>query len=202
MPEGVEKAARRLAAFLDSGAVGHGDTVVLLDVGHHAGDPDRHEAQWRTLRSVVVTERRLELVMCGGFDDGADGDPACQHDLAFEGRSHNDAVRAAATAAMATVGGTRFLELSPALRAFNHWTLERFGLGAYRRDGIHLNVWGQMRLCGLILDVAAPGRRRNAQAMQGVVDRIWSAAGAPSGAAAWEMTRRGLLTSEASFEAV
>ncbi len=202
LPDGVEKAVRRLAAFLNSGSVQRGDTVVFLDVGHHARDPDRHQAQWLALRSAAVAEYPIELIMCGGFDDGAQGDHACQHDIAFEGRSHNDAVRAAATAAMITVGHTRFLELSPPLQAFNRWTLERFGLSAYRRDGIHLNLWGQMRLCGLILDVAAPGRRRDAKAMQSVVDGIWQAAGAPSGAAAWEMTRRGLLTSEASVEAV
>ena len=45
LPDGVDKAVRELSERLYWGPVAPADTLVFLDVGQHAEDPDVHEAQ-------------------------------------------------------------------------------------------------------------------------------------------------------------
>lgn len=192
LPDRVDKAARRLRTMLDAGTIAPGDMIVMLDVGPHACDPDRHEAQWRRLREAAAGAHRVRLVICEGFDGGARGETALRHDLAFGARSHNDAVAAAASSAAEEVGETRFLRLSAPLSAFDQALKKGFGIGAYRPDGVHLNVWGQLRLCALILAAALPGRRLDPGPLLALPPGVWEAAGAPATATADAMVRLAL----------
>ncbi len=192
LPGGVDKAAAALRRRFGPGGIGPSDTVVFLDVGPHAGDPDRHEAQWRTLRRAASGEHPVRLLMCGGFDHGARGKRMCQHDLVFGARSHNDAVRAAAEAEVDEAGATSFLDLSGPLNAHHHSMAERFSVGAYRPDGVHLNVWGQVRLCALVLAAAFPDRPLSATALLAFASGHWPAMGAGSRSDAAAMMRLSL----------
>lgn len=181
LPTGVDKCERRLAKALRRQVAAH-DIVVFLDVGPHAEDPAEHAAQWLRLRRTVVAEHPVRLIMCGGFDDGARGQPALQHPPVF-----NAAVRAAAEAPIPSAGRTSFLELQAPLSAFDRMLTARFGVSAYRADGVHLNVWGQARLCALLLDACGLGGRLAPAPVRAALAGAWAAAGAPSAAAAREM---------------
>ncbi len=149
LPDGVDKAVRELSERLRAGAIGPADTLVFLDVGHHAEDPDVHEAQWRALlRQAAVAEHPVRLIMCGGFDNGPRGRAACMHDRPIGGRSANDAVRAAAAAPGGDRGDTRFLALAAPLRAYHHRlkvALRRGGLSPRRRPSQHLGAAEALR---------------------------------------------------------
>ena len=106
------------------------------------------------------------------------------HDRPFGGRSHNDALRAAATADGPFAGGASFLALSESLAAFDRDIAGRFGGRAYQADGVHLTHWGQMRLCALILDAALPDQTLDLGALMNVVAGRWRALGAASPEAA------------------
>ena len=184
LPDGVDKAVRELSERLYWGPVAPADTLVFLDVGQHAEDPDVHEAQWRALRQAAVADHPVRLIMCGGFDNGARGRAVCMHDRPINGRSANDALLAAATAPTDDRGVTCFLPLAAPLLAYHHRLKGRFGATAYRRDGVHLNVWGQLKLCALILDAALPAAPLDRGALEAFLAERWAAMGARSREAA------------------
>lgn len=200
LPDGVDKAVRELSERLRSGVIAGSDTLVFLDVGRHAENPDVHQAQWRALRDAAATDYPIQLVMCGGFDNGARGRAACMHDRTIGERSANDAVRTAAVAPANHRGETRFLPLAASLQAFHHGLKRRFGVTAYRRDGVHLNVWGQLKLCALILDAALPGRTLDRARLEDVVAGRWAAMGARSPETALAMAGMALQDAETAEE--
>lgn len=148
LPDSVDKAAAALRGFRTA----PGDCIAMLDAGHHAGDPGRHQAQW--LELIAAARAACDRVLvCTAPDNLAEANwkgryrPLLWHSLPFAGRTHNDAVRAAATEA-----GVELLDLEPALRAFH---LARPD-GAYRSDDIHLNRAGQAELCRLLAAAVWP----------------------------------------------
>ena len=184
LPDTADKAALLLDRQLAAGEIGPADVIVFLDVGPHAQDPDQHERQWLALRTAAAGRHPVHLVMCGGFDDGARGRIDQMHDRPFGARSHNDAVRAAATAEGTFAGRTSFLDLAAPLAAFDRDIGGRFGGRAYQADGVHLTHWGQMRLCALILAAALPDRALDLGGLMGLVAERWRALGAASPEAA------------------
>ncbi len=189
LPGGAEKSARAIGRHLRSRQVSDGDSIVLLDVGEHGSDPDQREMQWLMLRRTLAAHSSVRPILCGGFDNGAAGRPSEMHDLKFGSRSHNDAIRAAAGATIEGVGPAAFLELSGPIAAFHRRLLAGFGVGAYHTDGVHLNVWGQLKLCTLILRAACPARALDPAPILELIDSLWAAMNAPSRAAAEDMVR-------------
>jgi hypothetical protein len=183
LPDKTGKAVRVLARRLNAGLIGPEDVVVFLDVGAHA-DHDAHEAQWLALRRAVVEEHPVRLIMCEGFDNGAKGRESFRHDLPIGGRSANDALRAAAARPIEGPGRTSLLELSAPIADFHRRIAQDFGASAFRKDGVHLSVLGQMKLCALILAEALPRAPIDPAPLLELVSGRPEAAGAPSPEAA------------------
>ena len=151
IPKDVPGATEAMAAIMASDAIADGDMVAFLDVGPHAMDTARHEAGWLLLRRAATGTRRVRLLMCSGFDYGARGRRDLQHEAELDGRSPNDAVRAAAQAPGQFLGVTQFLDIAGPLKRLHGTLRARFGVSPYFRDCVHLNVWGQIFLSLLIL---------------------------------------------------
>ena len=104
------------------------------------------------------------VLICEGFDNGAQGRPNHNHRQVIGDRSANDAVRAAAAAPMPGAGKTLFVPTAKPLLRYHHLLVREHGATAFRRDGIHLSAWGQARLCWLLLEALgradAEARRR------------------------------------------
>ena len=142
LPEGIKASLRDLQSAFESGTLGPDDVLIMLDVGEHKVDPDAHEDAWRQLRRAATRERPTRLLICEGFDNGAGGKLAYRYDVVFGRRSINQAIRDAALEPQPTyVGSTEFVPLSQPIARYHRWLDERFGVSAYRSDGIHLNVW-------------------------------------------------------------
>src|SRR6185369_6287123 len=69
----------------------------------------------------------------------------------IDGRSANDAVRAAAEAEGTFAGRTSFLDVAGPLKRLHGTLSERFGVSPYLRDQVHLTTWGQILLSLLIM---------------------------------------------------
>lgn len=133
----VSEKPSKSARFISRCKIQPGDSVVLQDVGEHSQDPDQHEAGWRAV--IEAAERPgVRLLVLESFN----GEAARHHryDVPFNGRTMNDAQRAA-------VNGATLVPLMEPLSAFQ----QQAGVG-YLRDQVHLDVWGQLRLCRLITD--------------------------------------------------
>lgn len=138
-----------------SGEIRPDDTVIMLDVGPHCGDPDALEHAWRRLRAEVTKADPFRLLICEGFDNGAGGRETHIYERPIGGRSMNDAIRSAATEPQPTwAGRTEFVPLAQGLADYHRWLKARFGLSGYDHDDVHLTVWGQFRLCALLLRAA------------------------------------------------
>ena len=155
----VKESVREVDAALASADIGPEDVLVMLDVGQHSGDPDAYVDAWTRLRRVATETRPLRLLVCEGFDNGARGQASHQYDRPFGDRTINDALRAAALELHPEwVGRTELVPVSEPMAAYHQWLRSELGARAYLRDGIHLSVWGQFRLCGLLLRAALPDR--------------------------------------------
>ena len=187
IPKSVQLGEAEIAARLQSGKVGPDDVLVFLDVGVHAMDTRQHEADWLRLRRAAVASHDVDLIMCSGFDHGARGQRAQQHEAPLDGRSPNDAVRAAALAGGDFRGRTRFLDVAAPLKALHATLKPRFGASPYFRDCVHLTVWGQICLSLLILRAA--GGRPSLPRLAQTVDLGRSSLGLASRADALEIVK-------------
>jgi hypothetical protein len=168
IPKAVPEAEAAIAQAFASREIVAGDAVALLDVGPHAMDTRRHEADWTRLRRAATGAHDVRLIMCSGFDNGARGEREMQHEALLDGRSPNDAVRAAATAAGEFAGTTSFLDVATPLRRLHESLAPRRRVSPYFPDEVHLTVWGQIFLSLLILKqlpVRLAGLGRLAQVM-------------------------------------
>ncbi len=182
LPDRVEKCALKLEARIAQGGVAAGDQVVMLDIGRHFEDPDRHEAAWRRLRAAA---RPARVILCEAFGAGARGRREAQHDALYGARSHNDALKAAALAPGEDAAA--WLPLAAAIADF-HETLGRcWSLSAFQKDEAHVTQWGQMRLAALIAQAAFPGRPLDGPRLAALAARLWRPLGAPDPASAAEI---------------
>lgn len=177
MPHGGERALKEMRNILTSGRVIEGDAIVCLDVGEHHCDPDASEAAWLAFRRTLVGDQVLRLLMCTGFSDVGPGDPPFSggkaepymHDLAFGGRSHNDALRAAASAPLEGRGTTELVETGAMMAALQE-SLRAEGSSAYKRDRIHPNIWGQTALAIMLCRALDPERPIHVEDALAVLD--------------------------------
>lgn len=183
IPGAVDEAAAGIAAMVGR-EIGPSDVIVMLDVGLHGMDPDLHERQWLTLRAGARAHPGLTLI-CEGFEFGAGGRKKHTHSKPIAGgRSPNDAVRAAATAPMDQAGRTAFVPVFKPLLRYHHAAAGVHAPGGFWQDGVHLNVWGQGRLCWLILDAIGRAEAPAASRWRSFAETHWSALGAPDPATA------------------
>jgi hypothetical protein len=182
------KLSKRLVAYIKSGLVQSGDWLVLEDGGCHGSQPDALQASLSALMDRINRSgvKRGVLTMF-------DYPPApldCQFDAKFGGRSINDAIRAAATAS-----GAACLDMNAQMDAWKD-AVENAGLPIMHADGIHPNVWGQLRLVGCLMRfVGLDAYVRSLQSIVHIARANWSALsyGAPD----WSEPRAAELANDA-----
>ena len=200
IPGPVTEAAAHIQAMVGR-EIGPSDIIVMLDVGVHSFDPDLHEHQWRQLRAATLDHSGLTLI-CEGFEFGAQGRKRHIHSKPIRGgRSPNDAVRAAATAPMEQAGRTAFVPVFKPLLRYHHAVAGMYGPGGFWRDGVHLNVWGQGRLCWLILDAIGRADTAAASRWRSFAEAHWSALAAPDQTTAVQMAELACEPSESLYGA-
>ena len=183
IPGAVDEAAANIAAMVGR-EIGPSDVIVMLDVGLHSFDPDLHERQWLQLRAATGGHPGLTLI-CEGFDFGAQGRKRLIHSKPIRGgRSPNDAVRAAASAPIEQAGRTAFVPVFKPLLRFHHAAARSYAPGGFWEDGVHLNVWGQGRLCWLILDAIGRADAQARSRWRDFAETHWNALAAPDQATA------------------
>lgn len=174
LPDDLPRCAALTREFMRSGVVLPGDVVAMLDSGPHACDPDLHESQWAQLRAAVTESLETRLLMLSVPDQlhrrrhtrryGDAPREVLMHNAPFAGsqtryvRTHNDAMRDAAIERAAHMGSTSFVELSERMTEWETKVAVN-GLTCFHKDGFHLSMWGQLRLCGLLLSRAWSGLR-------------------------------------------
>jgi hypothetical protein len=180
-PRMIESGQAALHRKLETGQIRPGpDQVVLLDVGHHAETPETHGEQWLSWRRAVTAGQPIDLFICTGFDGLAyrekkgtliGGAPLSifAHDERFNG-----ALIEAATAEGEFVGTTRVIDVAGPLEAFQQ-TAMGLGASAYLKDGIHLNIWGQLCLSATICRAVAPDRRLRPAPVRQLIKQTWPA---------------------------
>jgi hypothetical protein len=154
LPKLASRTGEQLERSATDGLIRPVDALAFLDAGKHFGNTRRHEAAWKNIRRAAgMTGART--LMCTAFDNLANDERTSvgggrkelfMHDIGWEdGRSHNDAVRAAA-ADKRILAETSLIEMSAMIGLWHRQLQSKYSLSVYLRDNIHLNVWGQMRL--------------------------------------------------------
>jgi hypothetical protein len=135
------------------GIIRPGDVVVFEDAGPHGSDPDAYQTKMAALRRAACERDDITCVMMTMFDYPP-APVASQYDTPFDGRTINDAVRAAAMEETSYVGRTLLLDMNAEMDAWRSEAAKSDDLAVIHDDGIHPNVWGQMFMAGEILKIA------------------------------------------------
>lgn len=154
---GYVSGAATIRARVSSGVIRSGDVVVIEDAGEHSCDPDEYEALMLDVRRAVTERHDVTCILMSMFDYQVPPNslpPQYQFDYPFGGRSMNDATRAAAAAQIAAVGQTLYLDMNAIMDQWRGSAMRADGVEVMHPDGIHPNVWGQMRMTGEILKAA------------------------------------------------
>ncbi len=145
-----------------------GDFVLFQDAGNHNSDPDAYQA---------AVEACLDAAAKPGVSVGImttfDYSPApadCQFDLEFNGRTINDAIRAAASARSAPV-----LDMNAKMDGWRASALSGDGVAVMHPDGIHPNVWGQIRMVGAILAFVGLDGLLSYEGVKAIASANWEA---------------------------
>lgn len=153
--------AADIGAKFASGLIRSGDVVVVEDAAvpsaSIATTPDQYRDWWLTIRDAATRYHDVTLVMMTMFDYCHDGNLACTTTNQFDtvqsgGKTWNDAIREAASADPDDyVGQTLLIDMNAAMDNWRSSALSLDGIDVMHGDGIHPNVWGQMKMVGLIL---------------------------------------------------
>jgi hypothetical protein len=140
--------------YVSNGIIRERDTVILEDAGTHSMNPDAYEMFWDSVRAAVSGTLPITSVMMDMFDFPHDANmathPNCQYETAFNGRTMNDATRAAATTSHGYPGQTILLPMRQIATTFRNEMIERYGLDPANHDGVHMGVWLQMKMAGVL----------------------------------------------------
>ena len=134
-----------LTAELAAGEILPGDWLIFQQAGPHGSDPDAHQAAAEGVLEAATAEGVNRAVMTA-FDYPPTAS-ASQYDTVFGARTINQATEAAAAAT-----GTPVIDMNAIMDAYRTATLAADGLSPMYGDGIHANVWGQMKMTGAMLD--------------------------------------------------
>ncbi|MBC8001423.1 MAG: hypothetical protein H7X97_02435, partial [Opitutaceae bacterium] len=137
-PEIPRKGRNHVRRAAKTGLIRAGDTLAFLDAAQHAGDPGSHEAAWKDIRRAAAATG-VPILMCTAFDNlahdrrtsvGGGKKELCMHDLPWAGgRSHNDALRAAA-ADRTIPGEVRLVEASSIIKKWHAELQSRYQIPA------------------------------------------------------------------------
>lgn len=200
IPYGVDEAAANLESMVGRD-IGPDDAIVMLDVGTHSYDADMHERQWLQLRAATAAHPGLTLI-CEGFDFGAQGRRRHIHSKPVRGgRSPNDAVRAATAQPMQQAGRTAFVPMFKPLLRYHHALARLYDTGAFWQDGVHLNAWGQARLCWMILEALGRADAGAQSRWRRFAEAGWSALQAPDPQAAARIAEMACAPSQSLYGA-
>lgn len=154
-----------IAQAIEHGTIRPGDIVAFEDAGGHLRDPDGYQKNWETVRAAA-SAIDVTIVFMDMFDyipvEEWGGRPADDYrfDARFPSaispplRSHNEATRAAASAAIGGAARTLMLPLDARMDGFRQRMESRFGVAVMHSDGVHPNIWGQCLIAGAIARVA------------------------------------------------
>lgn len=159
--------ATTIQSRIASGIIRAGDTVVLEDAGAYEAGPNAYYSFWWSVRQAASASG-VTLVMMSMFDYCTGQNMACsmQYDIAVGTQGTlNDATRRAAlvTANPVNASGSalnatlRFIDMNWIMDAWRNSALSVDGVDVMRGDGVHPNVWGQMKMVQHML--AAAGLR-------------------------------------------
>lgn len=160
--------ASTISARVAAGVIRSGDTVVFEDAGDYPAGPNAYYAWWWQAR-VAASAPGVTLVMMSMFDFCTGANMACsmQFDAQMLGQGTlNDATRRAALATANPVspsghalsGTVTFIDMDWLMTSWRNSALSVDGVDVMRGDGVHPNVWGQMKMTQHIL--AAAGLRQ------------------------------------------
>ena len=142
---GYDSLLAPVTALMASGEMRRGDWLIFEDAGPHGSDPDAYQEALEDLLEAASASGINRAVMT--TFDYAPAPAESQYDTAFGGRTVNEAIVAAADAT-----DTPVLDMNAIMDAFRSDALAADGLPVMQGDGIHANVWGQMKMAGAILD--------------------------------------------------
>jgi hypothetical protein len=145
-----------IKARIRSGIIRAGDTIILEDAGDYVDGPDSYYQFWLDARRAA-SEDGVALVMMTMFDYCENDNQACamQFDAPVGGQGTlNDAIRRAANVSANPVrpdghtqsGNLHFIDMNWVMDAWRRSALSIDGVDVMRRDGVHPNVWGQMKM--------------------------------------------------------
>lgn len=153
-----------ITARIASGVIRAGDFVVLEDAGAYEAGPNAYYSFWWSVRQAA-NAAGVTVVMMSMFEYCTGSNMACsmQFDAQMMGQGTlNDATRRAAlvTANPVNASGNaltspvRFIDMNWVMDAWRNSALSVDGVDVMRGDGVHPNVWGQMKMVQHILAVA------------------------------------------------
>lgn len=145
-----------IKARIRSGLIRAGDTIILEDAGDYVDGPDSYYQFWLDARRAS-TKDGITLVMMTMFDYCENENQACamQFDAPVGAQGTlNDATRRAADVTANPVrpnghlhdGDFRFIDMNWVMDDWRRSALTVDGVDVIRRDGVHPNVWGQMKM--------------------------------------------------------
>lgn len=143
-----------IRAYIARGVIRPSDTVTLEDAGDHNMDPNSYEAFWAAARAAVSDRQPVTSVMMDMFEFPAGANLAsnvnCQYETPFHGRTMNAATRAAATAPRNYPGRTLLIPMRNIANQYRAGMLAAYGLDPFSPDGVHMRVWAQMKMAGVL----------------------------------------------------
>lgn len=144
--------------YIAANVIRSGDVVITEDAGGHSKDPDAYEAFWDGVRAAISDTLPINSIMMDMFDfpDGSNLASAVefQYERTFGSRTMNDATRAAARKPQAYPGQTTLLPMRRIITDYRSSVMAEQGFNPCDRDGIHLRVWAQMKMTGVLCRAA------------------------------------------------
>jgi hypothetical protein len=147
-----------IRALIRSRVIRAGDTIILEDAGDYTAGPRAYYAFWRRVREAASAEG-VKVVMMTMFDYCRGGnmacDPAMQYDTPIGAQGTlNDATRRAAGLTANPVapnghafdGALHLIDMNWVMDAWRASALSIDGVDVMLPDGVHPNVWGQMKM--------------------------------------------------------
>jgi hypothetical protein len=143
-----------IRGYIRRGIVRAADTISLEDAGRHSMNPDAYQTFWDAARAAVSDTLPITSVMMDMFDfpNGTNmaTNPNCQYETPFNGRTMNDATRAAATVQRSYPGQTLLLPMRQVAIDLRNDMLSKYALDPADNDGVHMRVWLQMKMAGVL----------------------------------------------------
>lgn len=134
-----------LTNFVSSASVGDRDFIVIEDAGEHNENPTTFQSTLSSILGAIKAARpTLTLRVC----NTADFSPApanSQWDRTISGSTMNTAYAGACSAQ-----GVTLVDINAIIDAYRT-SMAASSVEVIHPDGIHLNVWGQMKFAGAIL---------------------------------------------------